>query len=125
MQDGKTKAIQGESNQIYQKIQEVLQAEKQLVNSRFNLFACGKSISANSEFSNGMNITIVPELLGGAGAGGCPTGVDPAFFALALKKILDKKICRDCYGRNPVDAFTCRKRKCGHSANLRPKKAIK
>jgi ribosomal protein L40E len=125
LQDGKTRAIQGESTQIYQKIQEAVQAEKKLLNNRFNLVACGKTLSANSEINNGMTITLVPELLGGAAAGGCPTGVDPAFYALALKKILDKKICRDCYGRNPVDAFTCRKRKCGHSANLRPKKAIK
>lgn len=70
-----------------------------------------------------MTITMVPAILGGAAASGCPTGVDPAFFALAQKKILDKKICRQCYGRNPLNAFTCRKRKCGHSADLRPKKA--
>ena len=69
-----------------------------------------------------MTISVVPALLGGAGAG---SGVDPAFFALAQKMILDKKICRDCYGRNPLNSFTCRKRKCGHSANLRPKKATK
>ena len=87
------------------------------------MFACGKSISQETEIYNGMTITMVPTILGGAVVGGCPTGVDPAFFALALKKILDKKICRQCYGRNPLNAFTCRKRKCGHSADLRPKKA--
>ena len=64
-------------------------------------------------------------MVGGAGAGGCPTGVDPAFYALSQKIYLEKKICRDCYGRNPINAFTCRKRKCGHSSNLRPKKATK
>lgn len=32
------------------------------------------------------------------------------------------KICRKCYARNSMNAERCRKRSCGHSTNLRPKK---
>jgi len=31
-------------------------------------------------------------------------------------------ICRKCYSRNSLNATRCRKRSCGHSTNLRPKK---
>lgn len=31
-------------------------------------------------------------------------------------------ICRNCYARNPMKATSCRKARCGHCSNLRPKK---
>jgi ribosomal protein L40E len=34
-------------------------------------------------------------------------------------------ICRKCYARLPPRATNCRKRKCGHSNQLRPKKKVK
>ncbi|XP_074284468.1 ubiquitin-ribosomal protein eL40 fusion protein-like [Silene latifolia] len=44
--------------------------------------------------------------------------------ALALKFHLDKKICRKCYARLPPRATNCRKKKCGHSNQLREKKGF-
>ncbi|KAK2454711.1 ubiquitin-60S ribosomal protein L40 [Trifolium repens] len=38
---------------------------------------------------------------------------------------LDKTICRKCYARLHPRAVNCRKKKCGHSNQLRPKKKIK
>ena len=40
---------------------------------------------------------------------------------LAMKYKCDKKICRKCYSRLPLNATTCRNRKCGHSGDLRDK----
>ncbi|KAM0680157.1 hypothetical protein GINT2_001540 [Glugoides intestinalis] len=40
---------------------------------------------------------------------------------LALQHITIK-ICRKCYARNSINADRCRKKSCGHSTNLRPKK---
>ncbi|TKY74043.1 Ubiquitin-60S ribosomal protein L40-2 [Spatholobus suberectus] len=37
----------------------------------------------------------------------------------------DKTICRKCYARLHPRAVNCRKKKCGHSNQLRPKKKIK
>ncbi len=45
-------------------------------------------------------------------------GVSMARFPEAEKRLLDKKICMDCYASNPVDAKKCRK--CGEE-NLRMK----
>jgi large subunit ribosomal protein L40e len=60
-------------------------------------------------------------LLGGIGA----TDVADHLRELANKYKVYKMICRKCYARLPVNAHNCRKRKCGHCANIRPKKKIK
>ncbi len=60
-------------------------------------------------------------LLGGIG----PSDVADHLKELANKYKVYKMICRKCYARLPINAHNCRKRKCGHCANIRPKKKIK
>lgn len=60
-------------------------------------------------------------ILGGAGAVEIPDHLRE----LATKFKCNKTICRKCYARNPPNAKNCRKRKCGHCANIRPKKKLK
>jgi len=60
-------------------------------------------------------------LLGGVG----PSDVADHLKELANKYRVYKMICRKCYARLPPNAHNCRKRKCGHCANIRPKKKIK
>ncbi|CAH9080923.1 unnamed protein product [Cuscuta epithymum] len=48
--------------------------------------------------------------------------VEPSLKALAYKHNLDKMICCKCYARLPPRATNCRKKKCGHSSQLRPRK---
>jgi len=59
--------------------------------------------------------------MGGVGAAGIPDHLRE----LAMKYKCHKMICRKCYARLPMTANNCRKRKCGHCANIRPKKKIK
>lgn len=51
--------------------------------------------------------------------------LDPSLAELARKTNCNKKICRKCYARLPLRAKNCRKKKCGHSSNLRMKKKLK
>ncbi|UYV78558.1 uba52 [Cordylochernes scorpioides] len=51
--------------------------------------------------------------------------IEPSLRILAQKYNCDKMICRKCYARLHPKATNCRKRKCGHSKNLRPKKKLK
>lgn len=51
--------------------------------------------------------------------------IEPSLRILAQKYNCDKMICRKCYARLHQKATNCRKRKCGHSNNLRPKKKLK
>jgi len=60
-------------------------------------------------------------LMGGVGSSDIPHHLKE----LAYKYKVYKMICRGCYARLPPNAHNCRKRKCGHSANIRPKKKIK
>jgi len=50
---------------------------------------------------------------------------DPSLAMLARKFNCEKQICRKCYARLPPKATNCRKKKCGHSSQLRPKKKLK
>ena len=60
-------------------------------------------------------------LFGGVGSSDIPDHLRE----LANKYKVNKMICRGCYARLPINAHNCRKRKCGHCANIRPKKKIK
>jgi large subunit ribosomal protein L40e len=51
--------------------------------------------------------------------------MDPTIAAIAKKYNCDKKICRKCYATLPLKATNCRKRKCGHSNQIRLKKKPK
>ena len=51
--------------------------------------------------------------------------IEPTLAALAKKTNTEKKICRICYARLPPRATNCRKKKCGHSNQLRIKKKLK
>lgn len=51
--------------------------------------------------------------------------IDPSLASLARKFNCEKKICRKCYARLHIRAKNCRKKKCGHSSDLRFKKKLK
>ena len=50
---------------------------------------------------------------------------DPTLALLAKGYNCEKAICRKCYARLPPRATNCRKKKCGHTSQLRPKKKLK
>ncbi|CAO2839311.1 unnamed protein product [Amaranthus hypochondriacus] len=54
--------------------------------------------------------------------GGKPMSIEPSLVALAQKYRQNKLICRRCYARLHIRATNCRKKKCGHNNDLRPKK---
>ena len=51
--------------------------------------------------------------------------IEPSLIVLANKYNSDKKVCRICYARLPPRSINCRKKSCGHSNQLRPKKNLK
>ena len=51
--------------------------------------------------------------------------MEPSLQALAKKYNCEKQVCRRCYARLPLRAANCRKKKCGHSSDLRMKKKLK
>ncbi len=55
----------------------------------------------------------------------CGGVMEPSLRLLASEYKVDKMICRKCYASLPPRATNCRKKKCGHSNQLRPKKKLK
>ena len=51
--------------------------------------------------------------------------IEPSLRVLAQKYNCDKMICRKCYARLHPRATNCRKKKCGHTSSIRPKKKLK
>jgi ribosomal protein L40E len=49
---------------------------------------------------------------------------DPSLAALAKTFNCEKMVCRKCYARLPPRAKNCRKKKCGHTNQLRIKKKV-
>jgi large subunit ribosomal protein L40e len=87
------------------------------------LLYCTRELGNEEELTmeEGAMIDMELVLLGGIG----PSDVADHLKELANKYKVYKMICRKCYARLPVNAHNCRKRSCGHSANIRPKKKIK
>ena len=103
-----------DSKELYNtEIQRLYLGGVELTEDRKSLIECG--------VLDGSLVDMQIALLGGVGA------VDyiDHLKALALKYRVNKMICRSCYARLPPNAKNCRKRKCGHSSNIRPKKKIK
>lgn len=55
----------------------------------------------------------------------CGGVMEPSLRLLASEYKCDKMVCRKCYASLPPRATNCRKKKCGHSNQLRPKKKLK
>ncbi|KAL4832592.1 hypothetical protein H8958_009151 [Nasalis larvatus] len=51
--------------------------------------------------------------------------IEPFLHQLTQKYNCDKMICCKCYACLHPRAINCRKKKCGHSNNLHPKKKVK
>ena len=80
----------------------------------------GQSVDSAAVVTEGDLLEINCGLIGGIGK-----EIRDDLKKLAQKYRVNKMICRSCYATLPPNATNCRKRKCGHSSNLRPKKTIK
>ena len=67
--------------------------------------------------TKGSTVHFLPRMEGGV--------IEPSLVVLAKKYNQEKKVCRICYARLPVRATNCRKKICGHTNQLRPKKKLK
>ncbi|WOH06761.1 hypothetical protein DCAR_0626189 [Daucus carota subsp. sativus] len=78
-------------------------------------------VVADYEIQNESTVDVLVRLRGGKGGHG---RIDPNLIVLAQKYNQKKMICRKCYARLDIRAKNCRKKKCGHSNQLRPKSVL-
>jgi large subunit ribosomal protein L40e len=97
-------------------------AKAGMADAEMRLVFEGKQLDAEASLAEcgveaGCTLHMLPRMVGGV--------IEPSLVVLAKKYNQEKKVCRICYARLPVRATNCRKKICGHSNQLRPKKKLK
>ncbi|TPX31292.1 hypothetical protein SmJEL517_g05326 [Synchytrium microbalum] len=120
--EGLTKTLNVDSLDTVEAVKFQVQEREGIPAEALRLIHCGHQLEdghilADYSIEKESTLHVLLRLRGGV--------IEPSLKILASKFNCDKMICRKCYARLPPRATNCRKKKCGHSNQLRPKKKLK